>query len=120
MTRTLFVPALLILALAPAAGAQSPGAADGRDADRAAIKAHIEGICQAFLDRDIDRIHATHTEDWRGFLEHSRTPIKGIDEYMRASNELPNMARSLVEAGGREIAQSFLTTKADTYAPQPL
>ena len=85
MTRTLFVPALLILALAPAIGAQSTGGAEGRDADRAAIKAHIEGICQAFIDRDIDRIYATHTQDWRGFLESSRTPIKGIDEYMRAN-----------------------------------
>lgn len=49
----------------------------------------------------------------------SANPID-LDDYMRASNELPNMARSLVEAGGREIAQSFLKTKADTYAPQPL
>lgn len=68
------------------AAAQAPGgAADGRDADRAAIRAHIESICQAFVDGDIDKIHATHTEDWRGFLESSRTPIKGIDEYMRAN-----------------------------------
>jgi len=61
------------------------GASDGRDADRAAIRAHIESICQAFLDGDIGKIHATHTEDWRGFLESSRTPIKGIDAYMRAN-----------------------------------
>ena len=67
-----------------AARAQAP-AADGRDADRAAIRAHIESICQAFLDGDVRKIHATHTEDWRGFLENSRTPIKGIDDYMRAN-----------------------------------
>lgn len=61
------------------------GGQDGRDADRAAIRAHIEQICQAFIDNDVTTIHATHTEDWRGFLENSRTPIKGVDAYMRAN-----------------------------------
>jgi ketosteroid isomerase-like protein len=75
-----------IATLSAHASAQVPaGPADGRDADRAAIRAHIESICQAFVDGDIDKIHATHTEDWRGFLENSRTPIKGIDAYMRAN-----------------------------------
>ncbi len=58
---------------------------ENRAADAAAIRAHIESIFQAFIDGDIDRIHATHSEDWRGFLEGSRAPIKGIDEYMRAN-----------------------------------
>ena len=58
---------------------------DNRAADRAAIRAHIESIFQAFIDWDVDKICATHTEDWRGFLEGSRVPIKGIDEYMRAN-----------------------------------
>ncbi|MGE0132886.1 MAG: nuclear transport factor 2 family protein [Blastocatellales bacterium] len=58
---------------------------DNREADSAAIRSHIESICQAFIDWNIDKIRATHTEDWRGFLERSRTPIKGIDEYMRAN-----------------------------------
>jgi len=53
--------------------------------DAAAIKAHIGSIFQAFIDRDIDKIRETHSEDWRGFLEGSRVPIKGIDEYMRAN-----------------------------------
>jgi ketosteroid isomerase-like protein len=58
---------------------------DDRDADRQAIKAHIESIFQAFIDWDVDKIYATHAEDWRGFLEGSRVPIKGIDEYMKAN-----------------------------------
>ena len=66
-----------------------PGAAkttqDQQAKDAAAIRAHIESICQAFIDGDIDKIYATHTQDWRGFLEGSRVPIKGIDEYMRAN-----------------------------------
>jgi hypothetical protein len=58
---------------------------DDRAADAAAIRAHIESIFQAFIDGDEDKIFATHSEDWRGFLEGSRTPIKGIDDYMRAN-----------------------------------
>lgn len=56
-----------------------------RAADAAAIRAHIESIFQAFIDGDQDKIFATHSEDWRGFLEGSRTPIKGIDDYMHAN-----------------------------------
>ncbi len=89
MLKRLLLPALLITAaLLTVAQAQSPtsGATkDGRDADRAAIRAHIESICQAFLDGDTQKIHDTHSEDWRGFLESSRTPIRGIDEYMKAN-----------------------------------
>ena len=64
-------------------------------ADAAAIRAHIESIFQAFIDGDQDKIFATHSEDWRGFLEGSRTPIKGIDEYMRANGiEWPRPANA--------------------------
>jgi ketosteroid isomerase-like protein len=87
MTATRWWQALGAVALAgTAVVAQAPAAAgDGRDADRAAIRAHIESICQAFVDGDVQKIFATHSDDWRGFLENSRTPIKGIDEYMRAN-----------------------------------
>ena len=66
-----------------------------RSADAAAIRAHIESIFQAFIDGDQDKIFATHSEDWRGLLEGSRTPIKGIDEYMRANGiEWPRPANA--------------------------
>lgn len=64
---------------------RSTGSQTDRAADAAAIRAHIESIFQAFIDGDEDKIFATHSEDWRGFLEGSRAPIKGIDEYMRAN-----------------------------------
>lgn len=35
-----------------------------------------------------------------------------LDDYMRAKEELPNMARSLVEGAGREIERVFLTNPA--------
>lgn len=66
-----------------------------RSADAAAIRAHIESIFQAFIDGDEQKIFATHSEDWRGFLEGSRAPIKGIDEYMRANGiEWPKPANA--------------------------
>jgi Domain of unknown function (DUF4440) len=68
---------------------------DDRAADAAAIRAHIESIFQAFIDGDIDKIYATHSEDWRGFLEGASVPIKGIDEYMRANGiEWPRPANA--------------------------
>src|SRR5437867_6003995 len=68
-----------------AEGRDTDPAQDDRTADAAAIRAHIESISQAFIDWDVDKIYATHTQDWRGFLEGSRVPIKGIDEYMQAN-----------------------------------
>ena len=66
-----------------------------RSADAASIRAHIESIFQAFIDGDQDKIFATHSEDWRGFLEGSRAPIKGIDDYMRANGiEWPRPANA--------------------------
>ena len=56
-----------------------------RSADAAAIRAHIESIFQAFIDGDEKKIFDTHSEDWRGLLEGYPTPIKGIDEYMKAN-----------------------------------
>ncbi len=56
-----------------------------RAADEAAIRAHIGSIFQAFIDGDEQKIFATHSEDWRGLLEGYPTPIKGINEYMKAN-----------------------------------
>ena len=87
----------LVLALCLGVGAfatATSGEAD-RAADAAAIRAHIESIFQAFIDGDEQKIFATHSEDWRGFLEGSRTPIKGIDDYMRANGiEWPRPANA--------------------------
>ena len=59
--RLLFL--MLLLALPVVANGQNLTAtvADGRDADRAAIRAHIESICQAFIDGDVDKIRATRS-----------------------------------------------------------
>ena len=107
MTRRILMTLLstAILGLAPfTAGPGAAGVAANdpvreipsqRAADAAAIRAHIESIFQAFIDGDIDKIYTTHSEDWRGILEGSEVPIKGIDEYMRANGiEWPRPANS--------------------------
>jgi ketosteroid isomerase-like protein len=59
------------------------GAADDdRAADRAAIRAHIDRIFQAFIHRDSAELRATHAGHWLGYLEDSRTMIRGVDGYM--------------------------------------
>jgi hypothetical protein len=66
-----------------------------RAADAAAIRTHIESIFQAFIDGDEQKIYDTHSEDWRGLLGGWPTPIKGIDEYMRANGiEWPRPANA--------------------------
>src|SRR5258705_10083839 len=53
-----------------------------RAADRSAIRAHIESIFQAFINKDAASLRATHAENWLGYLEGSPTMIKGIEGYM--------------------------------------
>jgi ketosteroid isomerase-like protein len=55
---------------------------DDRAADRKAISAHIDSIFQAFIRKDAAALRATHAQNWLGYLEGSRTMIKGIDGYM--------------------------------------
>lgn len=91
-TGSIFLLCFLCLFVAQTSVADTP---DDRAADAAAIRAHIESIFQAFIDGDEEKIFATHSEDWRGLLEGSRTPIKGIDEYMRANGiEWPRPANA--------------------------
>lgn len=71
-------PIACILIAAAAAGA----AGDDRAADRAAIRADIDSIYRAFIDKDAAKVRATHADNWHGFLEGSRQMIRGIDEYM--------------------------------------
>jgi len=67
----------VILATFPAAAQQ-----DDRKADRDSIRAHIDSIFQAFIDKDAAKLRATHHQNWLGYLEGSRTMIKGVDGYM--------------------------------------
>jgi ketosteroid isomerase-like protein len=55
---------------------------DDRKADRDAIRAHIDSIFQAFIDKDAAKLRATHHQNWLGYLEGSRTMIHGVGGYM--------------------------------------
>jgi ketosteroid isomerase-like protein len=59
---------------------------DQRQADRDAIRAHIDKIFQAYIHKDGDVIRATHASEWTGFQEGSKSAIHGIDQYMKGVN----------------------------------
>lgn len=46
----------------------------------------------------------------------SKTPIR-LDDHRAASQQLPAVARSLVEASGREVMRTFLMEPAEPYIP---
>jgi ketosteroid isomerase-like protein len=82
-------------------------AQDDRAADRAAIKAHIESIFQAFIDKDSAALRATHAENWLGYLEGSRTMIKGIDGYMEWNQQDPKSPYGMKSYKFREFDMIF-------------
>ncbi len=77
--RLAFITASIILSSTINA---APG--EDRPADRAEIRAHIDRIFKGFINKDANDLRATHEENWLGYLEGSRTMIKGIDQYMKA------------------------------------
>lgn len=65
--------------------------AKDRPADAAAIRAHIESIFQAFVDKDRAKLEATHGAEWRGFTPWSGHVIRGRDGYMNEATFPPDM-----------------------------
>jgi ketosteroid isomerase-like protein len=63
--------------------ASAPVSADARQADRDAIRSHIDKIFQAYIHKDAATIRATHSADWIGFQSSSESAIHGIDGYMK-------------------------------------
>jgi Domain of unknown function (DUF4440) len=56
--------------------------AEDRPADAAAIRASIESIFRAFVDKDRQKLVDTHATEWRGFTPGSGHVIRGRDGYM--------------------------------------
>ncbi len=82
-----WVAAAAVAALSLGANGPRDTTADpDREADAAAIRAHINSIFDAYMRGDRETIRATHSEDWRGFLSSSRSILKGIDDYMQAAD----------------------------------
>jgi len=99
---------LLLFALCALPSALS--AQDDRAGDRAAIKAHIESIFQAFINKDNAALRATHAENWLGYLGDGRTIIKGIGEYMDWNQQDPKQPYGMKSYKFREFDMIF---KAD-------
>jgi ketosteroid isomerase-like protein len=121
MRKLLLCSLLWLLSCQVISKAQAVSQNDGRDADRAAIRAHIESICQAFVDGDIDKIYATHSEDWRGFLEGSRVPIRGIDEYMKANGitwPRPAAAKPTANPDAASVGFKVFDFDVNFYSPE--
>jgi hypothetical protein len=88
-----FLAITLFVAAAPLpAAAQTKGA--DRPADSAAIRANIESIFQAFVDKDRARLEATHGAEWRGFTPWSGRVIRGRDGYMNEAAFPPDLPKN--------------------------
>jgi hypothetical protein len=70
-----------------------------RAADAARIRAEIERICQAFVDKDRETLAATHGRDWRGFTPLGDHVIRGLDGYMNEATFPPGTPRGQGMAG---------------------
>jgi uncharacterized protein len=83
-----------------------------RDVIRAAMRAQsLNALGQAYLLLGKDHVMRIDAPE-------SSNPI-ALDDYVRAKEELPNLARSLVEGAGREIERVFFAAPADAYVPCP-
>ena len=87
------------VALPRSASAQSTP--PDRSADAAAIRAHIESICQAFVDKDRKKLEQTHGKDWRGFTPWSGHVIRGLDGYMNEATFEPGTPKGQGMVGYR-------------------
>ncbi|HKO96336.1 MAG TPA: nuclear transport factor 2 family protein [Pyrinomonadaceae bacterium] len=82
-------------------------AQDNRSADRDAIRAHIDSIFQAFIKKDSAALRATHAENWLGYLEGSRTMIRGIEGYMEYNPVDPKSPYGMKSYKMREFDMIF-------------
>jgi hypothetical protein len=92
----------VVVALAASAArvsAQTPG--PQRPADAAAIRAHIESIFQAFVDKDRAKLEATHAAQWRGLTPWSGHVIRGRDGYMNEATFPPGLPKNQGMVGYR-------------------
>ena len=96
---TTWLSAAIVALLAGTAGAQTKAA--DRPADAAAIRAHIESIFQAFVDKDRPKLEATHGAEWRGFTPWSGHVIRGRGGYMDEATFPPGLPKNQGMVGYR-------------------
>lgn len=94
--RVMPLAGILMIAVLAAWAGRSGVAAEDAAADGRAIRAHIDRIFKAYINRDRADVRATHDVEWRGFLTGSPRIIKGIDDYMRSADNTLRAPRRLV------------------------
>ena len=97
-TLAVLIISLLLLPARPISGQSVP---PDRAADAAAIRAEIEKISQAFVDKDRRILEETHGKDWRGFTPWSGHVIRGLDRYMNEATFEPGMPKDQGMVGYR-------------------
>jgi ketosteroid isomerase-like protein len=78
-----------------------------RTADRSAIRAHIDSIFQAFINKDAAALRATHAENWLGYLDSSGRMLKGIEGYMDWNQVDPKSPYGMKSYKFREFEMIF-------------
>jgi hypothetical protein len=101
MRHPIAAAALILAATCPVLPASAQTAATERPADAAAIRAHIESIFQAFVDKDRPKLEATHGAEWRGFTPWSGHVIRGRDGYMNEATFPPGVPKGQGMVGYR-------------------
>lgn len=106
-----YLPRPLALAKAELSVAAIGG--DTREADRQAIRAHIDSIFKAYINVDCKTIRDTHAANWVGFTSSARSVMRGIDTYMNTSarfcqsTPLPSPGFSLSDYKITEVDYEF-------------
>lgn len=107
VSRTLGLLVLGIVFLAATPSAIALKLQDDRATDRAAIRAHIESIFEAFIKKDAAALRATHATNWLGYLEGSREMIKGVEAYMDWNQVDPKSPYGMKSYKFREFEMIF-------------
>jgi hypothetical protein len=93
--------ALFVAATCQAMPVAAQTSAADRPADAAAVRAHIESIFQAFVDKDRQKLMDTHAAEWRGFTPWSGHVIRGRDGYMNEATFPPGLPKNQGMVGYR-------------------
>jgi hypothetical protein len=101
MRNPIAVMAVFVAATCQAMPVAAQTSAADRPADAAAIRAHIESIFQAFVDKDRPKLEATHGAEWRGFTPWSGHVIRGRDGYMNEATFPPGLPKNQGMVGYR-------------------
>ena len=100
-TSFVFRAACLAIMLVTPRATSAQATPPDRAVDAAAIRAHIESICQAFVDKDAKKLVETHGKEWRGFTPWSGHVIRGLDGYMNEATFEPGTRKGQGMVGFR-------------------